>query len=81
MFYFFLTILKYHSNKFLELKPKDDATLLSPGVFIHFPFISMGAHFSHKYKIKDFLFLFFFLHPLNIVELSHKTLCVFRRKT
>jgi len=34
MFYFvnFLTTLKYHSNKFLELKPKDEVTLLSPGV-------------------------------------------------
>jgi len=29
---FFLTTLKYHSNKFLELKPKDEVTLLSPGV-------------------------------------------------
>jgi len=31
MFYFlkFLTTLKYHSNKFLELKPKDEVTLLS----------------------------------------------------
>jgi len=31
MFYFkfFLTTLKYHSNKFLELKPKDE---VSPGV-------------------------------------------------
>jgi len=28
---FFLTILKY-SNKFFELKPKDEVTLLSPGV-------------------------------------------------
>jgi len=28
----FLTTLKYHSNKFLELKPKDEVTLLSPGV-------------------------------------------------
>jgi len=29
MFYFlhFLTTLKYHSNKFLELKPKDEVTL------------------------------------------------------
>jgi len=26
---FFLTTLKYHSNKFLELKPKDEVTLLS----------------------------------------------------
>jgi len=29
---FFLTTLKYHSNKFLELKLKDEVTLLSPGV-------------------------------------------------
>jgi len=29
---FFLTTLKYHSNKFLELNPKDEVTLLSPGV-------------------------------------------------
>jgi len=34
MFYFkfFLTTLKYHSNKFFELKLKDEVTLLSPGV-------------------------------------------------
>jgi len=32
LFYFLLTTLKYHSNKFLELKPKDEVTLLSPGV-------------------------------------------------
>jgi len=51
----FLTTLKYHSNKFLELKPKDEVTLLSPDVLFwlileccklqFFPFISMGAHF------------------------------------
>jgi len=29
---FFLTTLKYHSNKFLELKSKDEVTLLSPAV-------------------------------------------------
>jgi len=28
----FLTTLKYHSNKFLQLKPKDEVILLSPGV-------------------------------------------------
>jgi len=28
----FLSTLKYHSNKFLELKRKDEVTLLSPGV-------------------------------------------------
>jgi len=54
-FTFFLTTLKYNSSKFLELKPKDEAALLSPGVFFwlilecsklqFFPFISMGAHF------------------------------------
>jgi len=56
MFYLkkFFTV-KYHSNKFLELKPKDEVTLLSPGVLFclilecsklqFFPFISMGAHF------------------------------------
>jgi len=33
LFYlFFVTTLKYHSNKFLQLKPKDEVTLLSPGV-------------------------------------------------
>jgi len=32
LFLIFLTTLKYHSNKFLELKPKDEVTLLSPGV-------------------------------------------------
>jgi len=63
-----LTTLKYHSNKFLELKPKDEVTLPSPGVSFwlilecsklqFFPFISMGAYFFH-------LILFFF-HPLNI---------------
>jgi len=46
---FFLTTLRYHSNKFLELKPKDEVTLLSPGLFWlilkcsklqFFPFIS-----------------------------------------
>jgi len=52
---FFLTTLKHHSNKFLELKPKDEVTLLYPGVFfwlilecskLHFfLFISMVAHF------------------------------------
>jgi len=30
--FIFLITLKYHSNKFLELKPKDEVTLLSPGV-------------------------------------------------
>jgi len=57
MFYFynFLTTLKYHSNKFLKLKPKDEETLLLLGVLFwlilecskqqFFPFISMGAHF------------------------------------
>jgi len=54
-YYYFLTTLKHHSNKFLELKPKDQVTLLSPGVLFwrilgcsklqFFPFISMGAHF------------------------------------
>jgi len=54
-FNFFLTTLKYHSNKFLELKPKDEVTLLSPGVLVFlilecsklqfFPFIYMGAHY------------------------------------
>jgi len=72
-----LTTLKYHSNKFLELNPKDEVTLPSPGVLFwlildcskwqFFPFISMGAHFWPKYKIKEFVF-----HPLNIVELSQK---------
>jgi len=28
----FLTTLKYHSNNFLELKPNNEVTLLSPGV-------------------------------------------------
>jgi len=34
MFYslHFLPTLKYYFNKFLELKPKDELTLLSPGV-------------------------------------------------
>jgi len=51
----FLTTLKYHFTKFLELKPKDEVTLLSTGVLIwlilecfklqFFPFISMGTHF------------------------------------
>jgi len=58
MFYFlhiFLSTLKYHSNKFLELKTKDEVTLLSPGVLfwlilecskLQFSlFISMGAPF------------------------------------
>jgi len=31
-FYIFLITLKYHSNNFLALKPKDEETLLSPGV-------------------------------------------------
>jgi len=75
--FIFLTTLKYHSNKFSELKPKDEVTLLSPGVLFwlilecsklqFFPLISMGAHFWPKYKIKEFYF-----HPLNIVELSKK---------
>jgi len=30
--FIFLTTLKYNSHKFLELKPKDEVTLLSPGV-------------------------------------------------
>jgi len=48
-------VVKYHSNKFLEVKPKDEVTLRSPGVLFRrilecsklqfFPFISMGAHF------------------------------------
>jgi len=32
MLIFLKTTLKYHSNKFLDLKPKDEVTLLSPGV-------------------------------------------------
>jgi len=53
--YFCFIFLKYHSNKFLELKPKDEVTLPSPGVLFWLilecsklqfsPFISMGAHF------------------------------------
>jgi len=53
--FYFLATLKYHSNKFLELKPKYEVTLLSPGVLFwlilqcsklqFFPFISMGANF------------------------------------
>jgi len=35
------------------------------------PFISMGAHFWPKYKIKEGFF-----HPLNIVELSQKIVFV-----
>jgi len=31
-FFFFFNYIKCHSNKFLELKPKDEVTLLSPGV-------------------------------------------------
>jgi len=38
-----------------------------------FPFISMGANFWLKYKIKDF---FCFFQPLNIVELVKKIVCV-----
>jgi len=30
--FIFLTTLKYHSNTFLELKSKDEVTLLSPAV-------------------------------------------------
>jgi len=33
LFLIFLTTLKYHSNKFFELKPKDEVTLLSFGLF------------------------------------------------
>jgi len=64
--FLFLTTLTYHSNKFLELKHKDEVTLLSPGVLLwlilgcsklqFFPFISMGAHFWPKYKIKEDFF-------------------------
>jgi len=53
--FFFFNYIKCHSNKFLGLKPKDEVTLLSPGVLFwlilegsklqFFPFISMGAHF------------------------------------
>jgi len=78
MFYF-LTTLKYHSNEFLELKAKNEVTLLSPIVLFWlilecsklqlFPFISMGAHFWPKYKIKEGFF-----HPRNIAELSQKKL-------
>jgi len=35
----------------------------------------MGAHFWPKYKIKEGFFVVFF-HPLNIVELSKKIVCV-----
>jgi len=55
LFIYFFTTLKYNSNKFLELKRKDEVTLLSPGVLFwlilecsklqFFQFISMGAHF------------------------------------
>jgi len=63
MFLFFLTTLKYHSNKFLELNPKDEVTLLSYfGLFKN----ALNYSFPHsflwvpifwpKYKIKEFLF-------------------------
>jgi len=54
-YFLYKLCLFYHSNSFLELKPKDEVTLLSPGVLFwlilecsklqFFPFISMDAHF------------------------------------
>jgi len=40
------TALKYHSNKFLELKPKDEVTLLSPGVLF---WLILNDSFSHSF--------------------------------
>jgi len=63
MFHFFnfFNLLKYHSNKFLELKPKDEVTLLSPGVL----FWLILFYFSHSFPIFDpntRLRSFFFTH-------------------
>jgi len=51
MFYFiyFLTTLKYHSNKILELKPKDEVTLLSPSVLFWLFFFLECTKFIHFY--------------------------------
>jgi len=72
----FLTTLKYHSNKFLELKPKDEVTLLSPGVLYWLILECSKLQFSHSFlwvTISDpNTRLRSFFHPLNIVELSQK---------
>jgi len=79
---FFKTALKYHSNKFLELKPKDEVTLPSPGVLFwlildsklqFFPFISFlwVPIFDPNTRFRRVFF-----HPFNIVELSKKKKCV-----
>jgi len=43
--FYFLTTLKDHSNKFLELEPKDEVTLLSPGVL----FNALNYSFSRSF--------------------------------
>jgi len=62
---FFLTTLKYHSNKFLELKPKDEVTLLSKLNFFPHAFLLVPI-FDPNTRLRSFF------HPLNIVELSQK---------
>jgi len=83
MFYFLIT-LQYHSNNFLELKPKDEVTLLSPGVLFLLILECSKLQFSHSFLWVPIFDpntrLRIFFHPLNIVELSKKN-CVFRRQT
>jgi len=82
LFIIFLTTLKYHFNKFLELKPKDEVTLLSTGVLFWLVLECSKLHsflwvpiFEPNTRLRSFLSFFF--HPLNIVELSQKNIvCV-----
>jgi len=79
--FIFLTTLKYHSNKFLELKPKDEVTLRSPGVLFCLILVCSKLQFFpiHFYwcPFTNTRLRSFFFHPLNIVELSQKkNVCV-----
>jgi len=47
-FFNFVITLKYHSNNFLELKPKDEVTLLSPGAFFWLILECSKLHFLKK---------------------------------
>jgi len=83
MFFFYLFVflttgtLKYHSKKFLELKPKDEVTLLSPGVLF---WLILNYSFSHSFLWVPIFdpntrLRRFFSPTLYIVELSQKIVC------
>jgi len=77
-------VLTLNKIRILKLKPKDEVTLPSPGVLFWLILITVAINFQFGCRfltqIQD-LGGVFFVHPLNIVELSQKKKCVFRRQT